>query len=173
VRANAFAAAFLMPPQGVRAFLEGLGKGQASRSETALFDEEAHVNVAGRTAPGSQDIQLYDLVQLAHHFDVSRASAAYRLLNLHFVSGPEFQRLRADDAPADKVREILGLAEPDHEAARNEFQHRFLGLALEAFRRELISRGKLNELAGLVEVKRAAINQLVEETGVDTARKRS
>jgi Zn-dependent peptidase ImmA (M78 family)/transcriptional regulator with XRE-family HTH domain len=173
VRANAFAAALLMPSQGIRAFLEGLGKGQASRTVAELFDEEAHVSVEGREAPGSQDIQLYDLVQLAYHFDVSRASALYRLKNLRFVSAAEFERLKAEEPQGDSVGEILGLAEPDHVAARNEFQHRFLGLALEAFRRELISRSKLNELAALVQVSRDDLDRLVDETGVDTARRRT
>jgi len=44
----------------------------------------------------------------------------------------------------------LGLEEPDHDALGDRFSHRFVGLALEAYGREVISRGKLMELTALV-----------------------
>ena len=43
VRANAFAAAFLMPEGGVRAFVRRLGKGEQSRSQLRAYDETAVV----------------------------------------------------------------------------------------------------------------------------------
>jgi Zn-dependent peptidase ImmA (M78 family) len=39
VRANAFAAVFLLPEAGVREFLAGIGKGQPSRERWAVFEE--------------------------------------------------------------------------------------------------------------------------------------
>jgi hypothetical protein len=42
-----------------------------------------------------------------------------------------------------------------------EFKRRFLGLALEAYRRDLISRGKLRELAGLLDYEPREIDELV------------
>jgi Zn-dependent peptidase ImmA (M78 family) len=45
VRANAFAAEFLMPADGVLQFIQALGKGSASRTQVAVYDR------AGTSAP--------------------------------------------------------------------------------------------------------------------------
>ena len=76
VRANAFAASFLMPEEGVRPFIASLGKGRPSRLHAEIFDESESLNIEGRTEPGSQVVQLYDLVQLAHHFGGARIRGA-------------------------------------------------------------------------------------------------
>lgn len=172
VRANAFAASFLMPEDGVRQFVANLGKGKPSRVYAEVFDESGSVNVEGRAEPGSQVLQLYDLVQLSHHFAVSRLSALYRLRNVRLLSKTEFEHLRMLDE-AGKGKELadsLGLPEPDHAEVRNEFRHRFLGLGLEAYRREEISRGKLQELAAMVELSADALEKLVEDAGLDDDR---
>ena len=61
VRANAFAAAILMPDEGVLDAAELLGKGRPSRQAATVFDEEEAIAVESRTEPGSQDIQYYDV----------------------------------------------------------------------------------------------------------------
>jgi Zn-dependent peptidase ImmA (M78 family)/DNA-binding XRE family transcriptional regulator len=169
VRANSFAASFLMPEEGVRNFVATLGKGKPSRSYAELFDEGGALSVEGRAEPGSQTVQLYDVVQMAHHFGVSRISALYRLRNLRLVTAKELDRLKALDESGKgrQIANLLGLPEPDHEAVRNEFRHRFLGLALEAYRRDEISRGKLEELAAMVALAPADLDRLVEDTGLD------
>ncbi|MBI5504186.1 MAG: ImmA/IrrE family metallo-endopeptidase [Deltaproteobacteria bacterium] len=168
VRANAFAANFLMPEDGVRQVIAGLGKGKASRVYAEVFDEVGSVDVEGRTEAGSQTVQMYDVVLLAHSFEVSRLTALYRLRNLRIVSEAEFESLRALDTAGKgkQLSKLLGLSEPDHEETRNEFQHRFLGLALEAYRREDISRGKLDELGRMVGLPGEAVDQLVDEAGL-------
>ena len=169
VRANAFAASFLMPEDGVRQFVASLGKGRPSRVYAEVFDEAGSLNVEGRTEPGTQAVQLYDVVQLAHHFGVSRPSALFRLRNLRLMSEAELLHLRALDegGKGRQIADLLGLPEPDHTGIRNEFRHRFLGLALEAYRREEISRGKLKELASMVGLPAAELDRLVEDTGLD------
>jgi Zn-dependent peptidase ImmA (M78 family)/DNA-binding XRE family transcriptional regulator len=165
VRANTFAACFLMPEDGVRQFIAGLGKGKPSRIHADVFDEVESLDVEGRTAPGSQAVQLYDIVLLAQHFGVSRIAALYRLRNLRFISEADFDRLKALDE-AGRGRQIaghLGLPEPDHTVVRNWFQQRFLGLALEAYRREEISGGKLDELASMLGIDRTRVHGLVED----------
>ncbi len=168
VRANAFGACFLMPEEGVKEFLISLGKGKPSRPSSEVFDEADSVKVEGRMAPGSQAVQLYDVVQLAAHFGVSRIAALYRLRNLNLINEAEFDDLRTlDDAGRGRqLSQALGLREPDHEEARNWFRHRFLGLALEAFRREEISRGKLEELVLVLGVSREKLEELLEEAGL-------
>lgn len=168
VRANAFAAAFLMPERGVREFLAGLGKGHASRGYAEVFSHGAALVAEGRLPPRSQDVQIYDVVQVAHHFGVSRLASLYRLKNLRLLSAAEFERLKArDDAGRGaEVARLLGLPEPDPEASRREFAHRVAGLGLEAFRRELISLAKLHEVAGRVGLERDAVDDLLAEVGL-------
>jgi Zn-dependent peptidase ImmA (M78 family) len=169
VRANAFAASFLMPEEGVRQFVAGLGKGKPSRLYAEVFDEAGTLNVEGRSQPGTQTVQLYDLVRLAHHFGVSRAAALYRLRNLRLVTEAEFGHLKSLDE-AGKGREmekLLGLPEPEHTEIRNEFRERFLALSLEAYRREEISRGKLYELAARLGLGRDEADRLISNAGLD------
>jgi Zn-dependent peptidase ImmA (M78 family) len=169
VRANAFAANFLMPEDGFRQFVGGLGKGKPSRAYVEVFDEDKSLNVEGRTEPGTQTLQLYDVVQLAHHFVVSRRSVLYRLRNLRLVNAAELEHMTAlDDAGRGKqLAQRLGLPELLHAEKRSEFKHRFLGLALEAYRRDELSRSKLRELASLVGLPAAELSQLIEDAGID------
>ncbi len=168
VRANAFGASLLMPQDGVRQFIAGLGKGMPSRTYADVFDGADSLEAEGRTAPGSQVVQLYDVIQLAHHFGVSRIAALYRLRNLRLLSRGDFDRLKAldDSGRGKQIAEHLGLAESDTAEGRDGFQHRILGLALEAFRREEISRGKLNELASMLGFDRNRIASLIDDVGL-------
>jgi Zn-dependent peptidase ImmA (M78 family)/DNA-binding XRE family transcriptional regulator len=169
VRANAFAASFLMPEEGMQEFLAKLGKGRPSRPFSDVFDEESSVRAEGRASPGSQAIQLYDVVQLAHHFGVSFIAALYRLRNLKTIADARFTEFESlDEAGAARsLAQALGLEEPDHEEERSWFRHRVLGLALEAYRREEISRGKLVELAARLDVDREAVRLLLERARLD------
>ena len=168
IRANAFAAAFLMPREGVRQFVTGLGKGRSSRAHAEVFDETDAVSVEGRTESHSQDIQLYDVVQIAHHFGVSRLSALYRLQNLRLITEAEFQTMKVTDEAGQgrKVASLLGLPDPDQQTADHEFRHRVVGLGLEAFRRSLISQGKLAEIAQMVNLDAASVHELIQQAGL-------
>ncbi len=167
VRANSFAACFLMPEEGIRDFLANLGKGQPSRERLEVFDGVATVPAETRTEPGSQRVQIYDVVLLAHHFGVSRLAALYRLRNLHLLSQPELAALLVEEEAGHgkRISGLLSLPEPDHAAGRGEFRSRFLGLALEAYRREKITRGKLRELAASVGVSGDDLAAILEGDG--------
>jgi Zn-dependent peptidase ImmA (M78 family) len=168
IRANAFAAAFLMSEDGVRAFVRALGKGEPSRSVLQAFEEARHPSEEAKAVAGqkreeahSQDIQLYDVVHLARHFGVSYDAALYRLVNLKLLSEEERQRLAVQRELANTIRSYI---EPEAEEAapkRREFRHQLLVLALEAYRREAISRGKLKELCALAEVPPQEIRDLI------------
>ena len=105
---------------------------------------------------------------LAHHFGVSRLAALYRLRNLRLLTDAEFDRLKGlDEAGKGKLlAERMGLSEPDHAEVRNWFRERYLVLALEAYRREAISRGKLTELGARLGLSRDEIDQLIEDGGL-------
>lgn len=169
VRANAFAAALLLPAEGVREFLAGLGKGQAARERVEVFDgEEARV-VERRSEPGARALQLYEVALLAHHFGVSRKAALHRLHSLHLASGEDRARLLAEEEAGRgrALAELLRLSEPDVAADRDGFRWRFLDLALEAYRREKISRSRLRELAARIGFPEEQLNQLLTEAGLD------
>ena len=168
VRANAFAAAFLMPSEGVRQFIAGQGKGKPSRGSAHVYDEAGAVPAEGRAEPGSQDIQLYDVIHLAHHFGVSRISALFRLRNLKLITQAEFEELKAAEDAGDGRDLAAMLALPDIEDGddKNGFRHRVLGLALEAYRRDQITRAKLGEIAALLSMSEWDVNQLLERAGL-------
>jgi Zn-dependent peptidase ImmA (M78 family)/transcriptional regulator with XRE-family HTH domain len=168
VRANAFAASFLLPAAGVASFLVGLGKGQPSRPREEVFDEADTVQVEGREEPGSQEIQVYDVALLAHHFRVSRLAALYRLKNLKVVSDPRFETLKRaeEEGLGQRTQQALQVSPPNSKVLRMEFKQRFLGLALEAYRRNLVSLAKLRELAGLLDYEPQHIEALLAEAGL-------
>jgi Zn-dependent peptidase ImmA (M78 family)/DNA-binding XRE family transcriptional regulator len=152
VRANAFAAAFLMPESGVRSFVRRLGKGEQSRSQLRAYDETQVVEGQRRQEAHSQDVQIYDVANVAHHFGVSYETALYRLLNLKLITEEERAQLAQQKDMATEIMRFLGF-EPDAKVAgRKPFRHQFVLLAVEAYRREAISRAKLRELCSLAQV---------------------
>jgi len=171
VRANAFAASFLLPADGVFEFLRSLGKGEEARTTatvSTVFEDTEPLAAQHRTAPRSQDIQLYDLVHLAHRFGVSFEAAVHRLRNLRFVSEEEKDRLLAHKEDAATLQRALDMAEDEKRPDRRSvFRHQFLALALEAYRRELISRRKLAELGQLLGLSEENISGILRTLGLD------
>lgn len=168
VRANSFAANLLMPEDCIRKFVASLGKGAPSRSYVEVFDEVESLQAEGRTQPGTQTIQLYDVVQLAYHFGVSRTSALYRLRNLRIVSQQEFKELktRDDNGGGKQLARALGIVDQGKSNA-DGFKHRFIALGLEAYRRDEISYGKLKEVLHLIGLPASALDLLIQEAGLD------
>ncbi|HYM07246.1 MAG TPA: XRE family transcriptional regulator [Candidatus Dormibacteraeota bacterium] len=169
VRANVFAANFLMPEEGVRQFVGTIGKGSASRLHADIFDESGVVPIDSRTAGGSQDLQIYDVVKLAHYFGVSLLSALYRLLNLKLVTDKQFEAMKQLDLEglSKQLADLLGLPELSRDETVSAFHRRYLVLALEAYRREKISRRKLLEIAGKLGVEGDEVERVVEGLGLD------
>jgi Zn-dependent peptidase ImmA (M78 family)/transcriptional regulator with XRE-family HTH domain len=159
VRANAFAASFLLPEGGVRNALRAVGKAGATRSVlTASFDGSNPVE--GQKRVPAQAIQLYDVVHLAKAYGVSYEMTLFRLLNLRLLSEEERQVLASQRSVANAIRPLFGgevTTESRERGAaqrawRNDSRHRFMHLALECVRRELISRRKFAELCDLAGV---------------------
>lgn len=164
VRANTFAAHFLMPAEGVVSQVRTLGKGHPSRQRTDVFDETSTVAVKARAAPGSQDIQLYDVAQIAFHFGTSRLAVLYQLKNLRLLTEAQLQALKMQEKRhGAAMARLLALPRPDNRLESDEFRHRFLGLAVEAWRREEITRAKLFALARLIEVEQGDLDLLLDE----------
>jgi Zn-dependent peptidase ImmA (M78 family)/DNA-binding XRE family transcriptional regulator len=168
VRANSFAAAFLMPESGIRSFVRAMGKGELSRSILQAFEEAPSLSGEAKAVAGqrrmeahSQDLQVYDVVHLVHHFGISYEMALYRLLNLKLLSDEEHHRLMEQRGLANTMRRLLGAEPQEGPREQWEFRHRLLFIALEAFRREAISRSKLKELCALAHVAPQEIDDLI------------
>ncbi len=146
VRANAFAAHFLMPEAGVRSFLKALGKGEGTRQNLEIYDEWDHVPAQKRMPAGSQEVRVHDVVGLSHHFGASYEAALHHLLNLGIIRKDNFEVLWESRGAQGAVRRALRIPKRDEEIHWN-LAEQLLALGFEAYRREEISRGKLMELA--------------------------
>ena len=144
-RASAFASAFLLPADGVAALLESFGKGK-------------------------QRVAYYDVAMLARHFGVGYLAAVYRLKNLSHISSAECDALaeKADMGRAylhqlDYLSDLEGTE--DESITQRTLRGDIIYLALEAHRREEISRGKLGDIAELLDVDKHWLTaQVIEES---------
>ena len=167
VRANAFAAAFLMPEEGVRQFVERMGKARSGRELLEAFDEMAPIAGQQRRVASTQRIHVYDVVHLQHHFGTSYEATLYRLKNLGVISEEERERLASMSSSAAEVAGQWGLQpEPDEENGDRRFQHYYVGMALEAYRRGDITLSKLAELVDQVGMSREEVVDLLEKVGI-------
>jgi Zn-dependent peptidase ImmA (M78 family)/DNA-binding XRE family transcriptional regulator len=158
LRADAFAAAFLMPKEGVQ---RSLGR--------AAGHDQAKEMAEGHATPGTPSIRMLQLAAVAQAFDVSRRSALRRINDLGLVSADDHDALREQDARGEgqPFSDLLGLFNHPAADSRSESRGRLMGLACEAYRLEKISRGKLNEIGRLVGVDRDAITRSVEFFGME------
>ncbi|MCY4462101.1 MAG: XRE family transcriptional regulator, partial [Albidovulum sp.] len=153
-RANAFAAVFLMPRGGFRDFLRTLDKGLPSRLDHAIFDAASggHIEAAQRPPARSQRITYKDNAMLAHHFGVSYQAATYRLKSLRYISNRECRSLLDQEDFGRKYLKALNMFSEVGEPERRKYWDRELRseiahLAIEAYRREEISRGRVLEMS--------------------------
>lgn len=152
-RANAFAAAFLMPKEGVAETLAALDKGQPSRVDESVFDAATggHFDAQLRPAPRSQEITYQDAAVLAHRFIVSYQAAVYRLLSLRHVSKDEADELLSQEGVGKDYLRALDMfddleGDEDKSLVDRELRSQVARLAIEAYRRDEISRGRLLDL---------------------------
>ena len=161
VRANAFAAAFLMPEEGVSQFVKNIGKGASSRERLMAYteqpDSEPVVGLHRRLA-SSQIITLYDVVKFYTYFGTSFEAALYRLRNTKLLSEETFHELSQQKEKAGRIARYLHieegrehLTEEGQETPFSNFTLNFMWLAIEAYRRHEITYRKLVNLAKQVE----------------------
>jgi Zn-dependent peptidase ImmA (M78 family)/transcriptional regulator with XRE-family HTH domain len=172
VRANAFAAAFLMPESGVIAFLAHRNKGLGSREAIPVYDPTAEdrgadIQALRRSSPGAQQIHYQVVARMAHHFGVSYSAASYRLRSLKCVNDAQLGDLLGAQEQATRFLDLFK-AKNDTEGLKGEpakpdreLLGEFLSLAVEAHDRELISKAKLIELGALVGIDRKDMLALI------------
>ena len=120
-RANAFAAEFLSPTDGVREFLAARGKSSAS-------------------------VTVGDVIALQMFFNLSFDATLWRLLNLGFLD--ERSREAMSRYRPTALARALGYEVRDATAS-GAVSSRFVQLALQAWQAGKITRGKLAELLGI------------------------
>ncbi len=167
-RANRFAAAFLLPEEGVTDMLTSLGK--PPRENTSTVMEGEMVYSTRNSAPASEsEIQPHDVVQLSHYFGASHLAVLYRLKSLSCISEHTFDELHGSHK-GGKLRELahamfLFGPEAPSESTPDHFHHRFVSLVLEALRRDEISVARASEFAGLVGYTREEFRDLLRKAG--------
>jgi len=168
-RANAFAAAFLMPRGGVRTLLRNLDKGLPSRQDHAIFDAASggRIAAAQRVPTRSQRITYKDNAMLARHFGVSYQAAAYRLKSLRYLSDRECGHLLNQARFGRDYLKALGMSDDVGEHEKQHYRDRELRskiahLAIEAYRRGKISRGRILELSKILRIAGNTLLDLAE-----------
>ena len=170
-RANAFAAAFLLPEAGIEEELRQLGKGQPARTDQIVFDVATGGAIQGqlRPAPHSQTIGFQDMAFIAYRFGVSYQAAVYRLKSLRWITQPKSAQLLSPDHEAagkDYLRALdlfddLEVPEAARRGSR-ELRKRVAHLALEACRLGEISRSRLLDVGKAIEVDGRKLLDLAE-----------
>jgi transcriptional regulator with XRE-family HTH domain len=168
IRAKSFAAAFLMPADAVAQRIRILNKGEPSRIERSIFDPATGgvIEAGLRPPPRSQQISCHDVAGLARHFCVSYAATLYRLKSLRYLSQAECAVLKGQEKLGLDYLRLLGIDNPSpaSDVASGGLRARVAQLAIEAYRRGEISRGKLFELSSNIDVLGEALLAVAEAT---------
>ncbi len=168
-RANAFAAAFLMPQAGMHWFLGLIDKGGASRRHLHVYDvaREEEVDGERRASPRSQQITFKDVAMLARHFGTSYESAVYRMRDLRVIRPAERQTLlNPEQVKAAKDFIDLFYSEPEP-IPDKDLTREVANLAIEAFRREEVSSGWLRDLGTKLKISGGQLLKLAETAAYD------
>jgi transcriptional regulator with XRE-family HTH domain len=167
-RANAFAASFLMPKGGIEDQLRQLDKGKPSRQAQIVYDVAGDAPSESEVRPraGSQTITWQDVGSIARHFGVSYETVVWRLKNLNYLGPTETDALLAQKGNRLRLEDILKLRTDDivrpPDTRDRELRDQVVRLAIEAFRREEISQGRLRELAGKLNIRASDLIELAE-----------
>jgi Zn-dependent peptidase ImmA (M78 family)/DNA-binding XRE family transcriptional regulator len=166
IRANVFAAHFLMPEEGIRAFLDGVGHGSLTRQVLEVYDgyldddgatEDDRIRAQRRSAPGTQNVTMLDTLRLAIHFGTSYEACLYQLLNLKIVPKDRQEALLAEREQAEQLRRnihlILEMTPDDIEPeARGGLKQSVLNLVVDARLQDRISGAKAREYLQRIDI---------------------
>jgi hypothetical protein len=131
--------------------------------EYSSFNEHSEVSANERNIAVEQSIQLYDILLLADHFGISPETAVYRLANVRLLSEKErdgfFTSLR--NGGVKRFSGVFRSPSICREDQGSSFRDRLMGLALEAFRRGLVTTGRIVEIASLADIGREEVEEAV------------
>jgi Zn-dependent peptidase ImmA (M78 family)/transcriptional regulator with XRE-family HTH domain len=174
VRANAFAAAFLLPSEGVQSFLRDRRKALPSREEQIVYDpltEDAkeRIEARSRSVASNSKVTYQDAASLSLYFGTSYQAACYRLKSLGFVDRQELEELLQKEDYANTAFRLLDLSEGGHEGKDEDkrgdediLRLQVLSLAVEAYRREIVSQGRLRDISSVLAIPAEELLPLAE-----------
>ncbi len=126
IRANAFAAALLMPEEGVKNF------------------------VRNSLDKNSKSITIHDIIHISHNYGVSFDATTYRLRNLELITENIYESMRTQTYDSiQAIKNKLYSNEDnlcDEDFTNKNFISRLRSISIEAFRNGYISVGKLCEI---------------------------
>lgn len=168
-RANAFASAFLMPGSGIRAFLQSMGKGQPSRQDHAVFETAGGGCFAATQRPParSQRVTYKDCAMLANHFGVTYRAATFRMKSLQHISDRECDAILDRERFGRMYLKALGIFSDVGKREQQQYRDRELRnevahLAIEARRRDKVSRARILELSKALRIPGDTLLNLAE-----------
>lgn len=170
VRANAFSAAFLLPAEGVAAFLRNRRKAIPSREEQIVYDPltknpKDRIEAKSRNVARYTKVTYQDVASLSLLYGTSYQAACYRLKSLSFINRQELDELLEKETYAQDAFQLLDLygnLPEDNREDENLLRLQVLDLAVEAFRREEVSQGRLRDISSLLGVPAAKLLQLAK-----------
>ncbi len=165
VRANAFAAAFLLPVDGVRSFLHHRKKVLPSREEQIVYDPSVTdaatlVTALARHQASFSKVTYQDVASLKYFFGTSYQAACYRLKSLNLVNKQELDDLIEKEELAKEVFALLALR--DEPSDEDVLLLQVVNLAVEAYRREVLSQGRLRDISSVLGIKASELLKLAE-----------
>lgn len=168
-RAVGFVVAFLLPQEGIRTHVQNLGKGQPSRRFESVSDGiHEPIRTERRAPPGSQVITYVDVAEVSVRFGVDYVATVMRLLSLGIVSDSESRDLLSArrQRVADQWSTVVGDVDRDGGAELLERSFRLkaevLHLAIEAYRRELITKDRFVNIAERLRIPQLSTTRLFE-----------
>jgi Zn-dependent peptidase ImmA (M78 family) len=174
-RANAFAAAFLLPRLGIEEGLAGLNKGCPSRRTHVVFAVATGnaTRAETRPAPGSQTVTFQDVATVARRFGTPYGAVVFRLLSLGMISETGSKDLLSErrQAAARRYEAVFG-SEPQVGRARGAIsidteealglKAEIVHLAVEGYRQHVVSKDRLASIAKRLELPELSEAKLVE-----------
>ena len=167
-RANSFAAAFLMPEEGIDEILYLLNKGFPSRSSFSIVDASTQemTETEDRKLAKNQKLSPQDIAFIANRFGVSYQSAVYRLHSLQYLSHREREELLEKEIQGKNYLRLLDHEDPEKidkkRALQRELRIYISRLVIEAYRQGKLSRGRVIELSKLLNLPPQEIIELAD-----------
>lgn len=165
-RANAFAAAFLMPEAGVRELLESVRAGEPSRRVFTTYDVamDSGPEAEKRAAPGAVAINFTHAALVACHFDVSYQAACYRIKDLGFVNRDQLTILLEQETKLGRPYLELfpkGKSLYNPEPDGHELMEQLLPLLIDALKADEITEAKARAIGKTLGLHRSDIETIL------------
>lgn len=167
-RANAFAAAFLLPQEGIAQTLYSLNKGHNSRNSFSVYDVSTDevIESEDRLIAKNQKLTPQDIAFIAHRFGVSYQAVVYRLQSLRYLFRKDREELLNEESKGRDYLRLLNIDDPEkiekNPPLQRELKTYITHLVIEAYRQEKISRGRVIELAKILKLSPQDLLDLVE-----------